>query len=67
MAHGGSHLRAGTRGDHLFRREIPMTTLTARRTLVQTFLIKLRRFLDAVLKPDSRDDAAGPFHWGRGL
>jgi hypothetical protein len=44
-----------------------MTTLTARRTLVQTFLIKLRRFLDAVLKPDSRDDAAGPFHWGRGL
>jgi hypothetical protein len=44
-----------------------MTTLIARRTLVQTFLIELRRFLDAVLKPDSRDDAADPLHWGRGL
>ncbi len=42
-------------------------TLTAGRTLAQTFLIELHRFFDAVLKPDSRDDASGPFHWGRGL
>jgi hypothetical protein len=43
------------------------TTLIAGQTLAQAFLIELRRFLDAILKADSSDDATGRFHWGRGL
>jgi hypothetical protein len=44
-----------------------MTTLIARQTLAQALLIELRRFLDAILKADSSDDASGRFYWGRGL
>jgi hypothetical protein len=44
-----------------------MTTLTAGQTLAEAFLIELRRFLDAILKADSNDDANGRFYWARGL
>ncbi len=43
------------------------TTLIAGQTLTQAFLNELRRFLDAILKADSSDDATDRFHWGRGL
>jgi hypothetical protein len=42
-------------------------TLTAGQTLTQAFLIELRRFLDAILKAGSSEDATGRYHWGRGL
>lgn len=44
-----------------------MTTLTARLTFAQALRIKLRRFLDAILKADRRDGASESFVWGRGL
>ncbi len=44
-----------------------MTTLIARQTLAQAFLIELRRFLEAILKAESSDDATDRFYWGRGL